>query len=336
MNHRHSHSEHGAAPCDHQHQAGTNRLAWAAVVIVVFFVLELVGGILSHSLALIADAGHMATDALALILALLARWIARRPAKEHMSFGYHRVQILAAFINALALIALVIWLMWEAVSRIAGSEPINAPLMLSVAVLGLIANGVAFFLLHGDARQDLNVRGAMLHVISDLAGSVVAIVAALVILATGWMPIDPLLTFVVCALILISAIRLLNESGHILLEGAPANLQPDHIRTLISKAVPSVYRIKRLYVWMLTPEQPQLAMHVEIDSTSNAGQTIDAINEALKAENPDLTTTIQIEQAEAGSEDDKVRVLTPHRAHTEKDKQSKPHGGPESPGRVTF
>ncbi len=298
----HVHNHSGAAECGHHGEAATRRLAWATVVIVVFFFVEIIGGWLSHSLALLADAGHMATDAMALLLALSARWIARRPAREHMSFGYHRVQVLAAFVNALALLALVMWLIIEAFNRMSHSEPIDAPLMLSVALIGLVANIVAFFLLHGGDKDDVNIRGALLHVIGDLLGSVAAIVAAVVIMATGWLPIDPLLTFLVSALIIVSAVRLLRETAHVLLEGAPKNLQPDRIRTLVMDAVPEVDRIKRLYVWMLTPDQPQLAMHLEVKEGADANKVVSAINIALREHSPKLFTTIQIDNRSLADE----------------------------------
>ena len=200
--------------CDHHHHhhahAGDGkRLLAAFFVIAVFMVVEAIGGFISGSLALLADATHMLTDSFALALAASAQWFANRPADKKLHFGYRRTQVLAAFVNGIALAFLLLWIVFEAVHRFF-FEPVSVqwPLMLNVAIIGLLANGVAFFILHNSKSDNVNVRGALLHVISDLVGSVAAIIAAIVIATTGWMKIDPILSIAVAALIGRSAWRL--------------------------------------------------------------------------------------------------------------------------------
>jgi len=195
------------------------RLLLALSATGLFMVVEAAGGWLAGSLAILADAAHMLTDTAALAFAWLAAGVSTRGADDRRSYGYHRVQVLAGFINGLALVAIVAWIAVEAVHRFANPQPVAGGLMLGVAIAGLLVNLWVFRILHhGDDRDhghDLNVRGAVLHVMGDLFGSAGAMVAALVILATGWTPIDPLLSLVVCVLVLVSAGRLLREAVHI-------------------------------------------------------------------------------------------------------------------------
>jgi cobalt-zinc-cadmium efflux system protein len=193
----------------------------ALVLTATFMVVEVIGGILSGSLALLADAGHMLTDTMALTLAAVAFGVSARPADSKRSYGYHRFQILAAFVNGLSLLLIVGWILIEAVRRLISPPDVMGKTMLIVASAGLLVNIVAFIILHGGDRENLNIRGAALHVAGDLLGSIAAIVAAIVIIFTAWMPIDPILSVVVALLILRSAWYLVKRSAHILLEGAP-------------------------------------------------------------------------------------------------------------------
>ena len=195
-----------------------------------FMVVEVIGGLAAGSLALLADAGHMLTDTLSLALAFVAFRIGRWPHDARRTYGYHRFQVLAAFVNGLTLVAIVGWIAIEAIRRLLEPVEVLGGLMLAVAVIGLVVNIAAFAILHGGDRRNLNLRGAALHVLADMLGSVAAIVAALVISITGWMPIDPLLSLLVVLLILRSAWFLLRRSGHILLEGAPEWLDEAELR----------------------------------------------------------------------------------------------------------
>jgi cation diffusion facilitator family transporter len=205
-----------------------------------FMGIEVVGGLVSGSLALLADAGHMLTDFAALGLAWFAFRIARRPPDQRRSYGYHRIQVLAAFVNGIVLVAVVGWILVEAVGRLLAPVEVLGGVMLAVAVGGLLVNIAAFALLHGGDRDNINLRAAAIHVLGDLLGSAAAILAAGVILGTGWMPIDPLLSVLVALLILRSSWLIIKKSAHILLEGTPDWLDVGRLRADLVAQVPGV------------------------------------------------------------------------------------------------
>ncbi|WP_412929572.1 cation diffusion facilitator family transporter [Halomonas sp.] len=283
---------------DHDHHTGQDsqrRLFWAILLTGGFMVAEVVGGILSGSLALLADAGHMLTDTAALALAWFAARISRRPADEKRSFGYHRVQILAAFVNGLTLIAIVVWIFIEAIRRLLSPVEVMGTTMLAIAALGLLVNVVVFAILHFGDRDNLNIRGAALHVLGDLLGSVAAIVAALVILATGWMPIDPLLSLLVALLILRSAWKLTRESGHILLEGAPDDLDAATLRREIPEQLEAVCNVHHVHVWSLTPGRHLVSLHAAIEEGEDRQAALVAIRTLLVKRYGLDHATIQLE-----------------------------------------
>ena len=207
----------------HSHASGDDnakRLLLAFGVTATFMIIEVIGGLISGSLALLADAGHMLTDAAALLLPSAVQF-ARRPPNARHTFGWLRLTTLAAFVNAIALVVITLLIVWEAIQRFRHPQPVAGMTMMAIAVAGLLANLLAFWILHrGSGEKNLNVRAAALHVMGDLLGSVGAIVAALVILYTGWTPVDPILSVLVSCLVLRSARRLLKESVNELLEGA--------------------------------------------------------------------------------------------------------------------
>ncbi|MFQ5562284.1 MAG: cation diffusion facilitator family transporter [Parvularculaceae bacterium] len=253
------------------------RLTAALVVIAAFMVIETIGGILAGSLALLADAAHMLTDALALALAVCAHWLSSRPADRGLHFGYRRWQVLAAFLNGLALSGLLVWIVFEGVRRLLNPIEVEWRVMLFIAMLGLAANIFAFLILNGARTKNLNVRGALLHVVSDLLGSVAAVIAALVIAATAWSRIDPILSFVVAGLIARSAYRLTREAGHILLEGAPRDLNVEALIQGLKETAPVIRNVHQVRIWQLTPEHPSLTMHVCVD---RADAAVDALQKA--------------------------------------------------------
>lgn len=288
--HQHTHSHH------HHHEHGAERrLLWALLLTGSFMVAEVIGGLMSGSLALLADAGHMLTDSASLALAWAAARAARRPADALRSYGYHRAQVLAALINGVAFIAIVVWIVAEAVQRLLEPVPVLGGMMLVVAVLGLLVNVAAFFLLHGGDHGNLNVQGAVLHVLGDLLGSVAAIVAAGVILLSGWTPIDPLLSVLVAALILRSAWVLVRKSGHILLEGTPEGVDLDLLRAALHDAVPEVRDVHHVHVWSLTPQRPLLTMHVEVSTEVDHTQVLARIKGVLEQQFGIDHSTVQIE-----------------------------------------
>lgn len=296
----HNHSEAGRRQADRRAAAsGAGRLTAAFVVISVFMVVEAVGGFIAGSLALLADAAHMLTDSMALGLAVGAQYIAQRPADERRHFGYQRARVLAAFVNGILLLILLVWIAYEAFERFSNPVDINARVMLWIAFLGLGANAVAFFILHRAHSEDLNIRGAMLHVISDLIGSVAAIIAAFVIILTGWPGIDPLLSLVVVALIGQAAIRLIKETGHILLQGAPKGIDVRALADEVIAAAPGVEDVHEVKIWQLTPDQISLTMHARVKDSNHACEALDKIKQLLDRRYGITLSTIQIETGAA-------------------------------------
>ncbi len=268
-----------------------------------FMLVEVVGGVLSGSLALLADAGHMLADTVALGLAWLAIRAARKPADERRSYGYQRFQVLAAFVNGGALFLVVAWIGVEAVDRLLEPRPVLGGMMLVVAIIGLLVNLAAFALLHGGGRENINIRAAALHVLGDLLGSVAAIVAALVILWTGWFPIDPLLSVLVAALILRSAWAVVRQSGHILLEGTPSDINSEIVSQVLSETVPGIKDVHHLHAWSLTPEKRIVTLHARVEEGADECAVILGIKAELSAQFQVDHVTVQIERGHCLDED---------------------------------
>ena len=260
----------------------TRRLMMALCIIGGFAVIEVIGGVISGSLALLADAGHMAMDGFAIALALWARHLAAKPPSRRFPFGQKRAQVLAAFVNGLALFVIVAILHGESIGRLGSPQEVGTTLMMVIAVIGLGANILAFWVLHRGDQHDVNMRGAILHVISDILGSIAAIVSAIVIMTTGWLAADALVTMVVCALIARSAWGLVKETGIVLLQGAPPDLDLSDVEATIKSQVPKVVAVSDARVWMLTPDNPQLTMRVTIDEPQWADITCERVKTLLK------------------------------------------------------
>ena len=257
--------------------------------------VEAIGGVLAGSLALLADAGHMLIDAAALALAWLAFRAARRPSDWQRTYGFHRFQVLAAYSNGLTLFFIALAIGWEAVQRLREPVTVLGGPMLAVAAAGLLVNIAAFLLLHGAERDSLNVRGAMLHVLGDLLGSAAAILAALVIVWTGWTPIDPLLSVLVALLILRSAWYLMRESGHILLEGAPRSLDIPAMQADLAAAIPGVEDVHHVHVWSLTEEKPMATLHVRIADPADSARVAAAVKQRLRERYNIDHATVEVE-----------------------------------------
>ena len=281
------------------HGGNMKRVIVALALTGTFMIVEVVGGILAGSLALLADAGHMLTDTMALALAAVAFHVSKRPADARRTFGYQRFQILAAFVNGLSLLLIVGWILFEAMRRFVSPVDVTGTTMLVVAAAGLLVNVIAFAVLHGGDRDNLNIRGAALHVAGDLLGSVAAIVAAIVIIYTGWMAIDPLLSIAVAFLILKSAWALVQQSGHVLLEGAPAWLDREEMQRTIIEHVPEVSGIHHVHIWGLTPQDLMLTMHVTIaPDVSDLTAVVRRVKATLKDDYGIGHSTIEIETAD--------------------------------------
>lgn len=259
-------------------------------------VVEVVAAIYSQSLALLADAGHMLTDTVSLALAWAAIRISRRPADHLRSYGYDRVQVLAAFVNGIALLAISAWIVVEAAMRLINPVTVQGEPMFVVATIGLIVNIAAFAILHGGAQENLNMRGALMHVLGDLLGSVAAIAAALVILWTGWMQADPLLSALVAVLILRGAWQIAKQAAHVLLEGAPEDLDIAKLLTELPKAVVGVTDIHHVHAWMLSPEKKMLTLHARVNGEGDADHITREINEFLNERHGIAHVTVQIER----------------------------------------
>ena len=289
--HKHSASRphhHGTAdPDKHAHSHAprasdreTSRaLIWALVLTGGFGVVEAFGGWMAGSLALLSDAGHMFTDTASLGLALLAYWVARRPPSSRATYGYARAEVLAAFVNALALLALVVFIVIEAVRRLLEPQPVAGGTVLGIAAVGLLVNLLSAWML-SRAGNSLNTRSALLHVLSDMLGSVAAIVAGAVIVFTGWTPIDPILSLGVSLLIVRSTWSLLAQSTGVLMEGVPAHLDYETVGRALLR-VPGVTAVHDLHVWQMTTERAALSAHVLVAEPAQWPQTLAAAQRLL-------------------------------------------------------
>ncbi len=287
MSYSHSHGHHNH---DHDHShtptvTGDNerKVLLSFFLIFTFMIVEVIGGLVSGSLALLADAGHMLTDAAALALAYAAFRFGRRAADVKRTFGYARFEVIAGFINAVTLFAIVVWIVYEAWQRFQEPHVILAGPMLGVAIAGLLINVLVFWILTRGDTEHVNIKGAALHVLGDLLGSVGAVSAAIVIYYTGWTPIDPILSVVVSLLILRSAWKLLGKSLHILLEGAPDNATPEKIERHISENVPGVASVSHIHVWSITSGRALATMHVRPEDDANAQAVMRSVERELKS-----------------------------------------------------
>jgi cobalt-zinc-cadmium efflux system protein len=254
-------------------QASQKALGAVLAITVSFLVAEVVGGILTNSLALLADAGHMLSDVGALSMSMFAIWIAMRPATAKRTYGFHRVEILAALANGLTLVAIALVIFWQAAQRVQDPPDVHSLPMLAVAAAGLGANVASGSILFRHRRGNLNVRGAFLHVAGDALGSVGAISAGLIMLTTGWFLADPIISVFIAALILLSSWRLLRESLGVLLEAAPRHVDVRQLEGAL-KAVPGVEGIHDLHVWTVTSGFVALSCHCEVDGQRDTHQVL--------------------------------------------------------------
>lgn len=273
------------------------RVFWAGLLTCTFMVTEFVGGLLTGSLALIADSAHMLADAVALGLAWGAFRLARlRGPSARLTYGLRRLPVLVAFANGLALFFIVAWIVFEAAARLASPVTVLAGPMLAVATAGFLANLGSFALLQGADRSNLNIRGAILHVLGDLLGSVAAIAAAGIILATGWLPADPLLSILVAAIVAVGAFRLTRDSAHILLEGAPEGVDVQAIAADLAAHVAGVEEVHHVHVWSLSEEGVMATLHARVEDKADGDEVLAAIRDRLDAEFGIGHATIQIER----------------------------------------
>lgn len=284
---------------DHSHHHGLSSrqaLAWSFAATTLFVLIEVVAGLRAHSLALISDAGHNATDALALALAWSAVFIQGRPADESRTYGYQRAGVLAAFVNALTLGALSLWIFYESWVRLLNPAPVAEDVMLWVAVGGVALNGGVMFALHRGGKDDINIRAAFIHMLGDLLGAVGIIIGSLIIRATGWYRIDPILSIVIAALIVWTAWGIVRDSLNILLEGLPKGLDFKGVTASLQE-VPGVLDVHDLHIWSLGSQAHALSCHVLIEDMppSQSQAILQAVNDILGSKFHIHHTTIQFE-----------------------------------------
>ncbi|HVS22905.1 MAG TPA: cation diffusion facilitator family transporter [Gammaproteobacteria bacterium] len=293
----HQDHAHADAPDRHRHKhvANERSVALAAALTGAFMIAEVVGGVLSGSLTLLADAGHMLTDFAALALAWLGFRLTRRPADWRRTYGFDRFSVLVAFVNGVALFAIAVGIAIEAARRLYAPTQVVGGLMLWVALAGLAVNVIAFLILRTGDAGNLNIRAAVLHVLGDLLGSVAAVAAALVILTTGWMPIDPLLSVLVALIILRSAWQIVADSGHILLEGSPPGFDARAVKEDIRAALPYVLDVHHVHAWSISQERPMVTLHANVAATTNSTDAVRDIKRMLAQHFKITHATVEIE-----------------------------------------
>jgi cobalt-zinc-cadmium efflux system protein len=269
-------------------------LGRALVITAVYFCAELAAGIVTNSLALQSDAAHMFADVIALALGVFALWIAAHPATQTKTFGYYRAEILVALMNGVVLWLIVLIILWEAWRRFLAPPPVAGGGVLVVAAIGLVVNLIAARLLSGPATHNLNVRGALLHVTSDLLGSVGVLVSGVIIVTTGWLPVDPLVSVVIGLLILFSSWTLIREAVDILMEAVPRHIDLDDLRRVL-EAVAGAMEVHDLHVWSLTTGRYALSAHAVVEDGAASDRILAEMTERL-AEHFDVEhVTIQLE-----------------------------------------
>jgi cobalt-zinc-cadmium efflux system protein len=273
------------------HGQAPSAISRAIVVTILFMAVELIGGYFANSLALISDGAHMLTDVGAMLLSLFALWMARRPSSDSMSFGYHRAEILGALASGLAIWLIAGVLVYEAIVRMQAPPAVKGPIVFIVASIGLAANLLSMKMLSGAQHENMNVRAAYLHMLSDAIGSIGAIIAGIVLWLTDWRPIDPIITIVFAALMLVSSWSLVKEAVGILMESTPTNVDPRKVRAEL-RALKGVSEVHDLHIWTVASGRLALSVHVISTETENL---LTEVNALLKEHYGIIHTTVQIE-----------------------------------------
>lgn len=293
MGHDHDHSGHNH---NHAHNANKKALTISFFLIAGFMLVEFIGGYLTNSLALISDAGHMLSDAVALGLSLSALIFGARAATPSKTYGYKRFEILAALLNGLVLIILAIFIFREAIERLSEPPHVIGKGMMLISIIGLIINIIVAYILHsqGSTKENLNVRSAFLHVIGDLLGSVGAIVAAILIMAFGWYIADPIASMIVSVLVLFSGWNVLKESVNILMEAKPSNIDSEAVKSMLI-SIDGVKEIHDLHIWMITSDFSVMTVHLKIKSGADRDSILEIAKKKISKETGITHLTIQLE-----------------------------------------
>ncbi|WP_139490636.1 cation diffusion facilitator family transporter [Brevibacillus dissolubilis] len=296
LHHGHSHDGH-----DHGHHHGkvTNKkvLFTSLLIITTFLIVEVIGGFLTNSLALLSDAGHMFSDSSALFLSLIAMYFAARPPSPQKTFGFYRFEILAALINGVSLVLISLYIFYEAYERLFAPEPVSSLSMVGIAILGLLANiAAAYVLMRGDIKNNINMRSAFLHVLGDMLGSVGAIIAGLLMWKYQWYVADPIISIIVGVLVLVSAWRVTKESVNILMEGTPSSVDTNQITNALA-SIPGVKSVHDLHVWTVTSGFDSLTCHIQVDDDIPSYGILNEALAVLKEKFEITHATIQIENS---------------------------------------
>lgn len=288
---------HRSNPHDHRH-FNRKRLGWAIAITLVTMAIEIAGGIYTNSLALLSDAAHMFSHLFALIISYVAIIISLRPPSTEMSYGYYRSEILAAFVNGLTLFIIIAAILYGAYERFKNPQAVEAGHMLFVAIIGLVVNIVTAMLLHSGSREDINIKGAFLHALGDMISSIGVVAAAIVIHFTDLFIIDTLVSIFIALIIIYWAIKLIRDSGHILLEGIPKDLNLEDVKTAIKKIIERPSILHHIHAWQISTHIYALTAHITIDYYIDQNETTKYLQEIKKtlADNFNIYhTTIQFE-----------------------------------------
>ncbi|WP_050614202.1 cation diffusion facilitator family transporter [Bacillus testis] len=300
--HHHSGGHH-----HHHHSANKKALLLSFILITIFMVVEIIGGYLTNSLALLSDAGHMLSDSAALGLSLFAVILGEKNATYQNTFGYRRFEIIAAALNGLTLVLISAYIFYESYRRFQNPPEIQSSGMLVISIIGLLVNiGAAFLLMRGNREENLNVRSAYMHVLGDTLGSVGAIIASLLIFFFDWTYADPIASLIVAVLIIISGVRITKDSFHILMEGTPENINLEEVKGQLEK-LPHVYEVHDLHIWSITSETPMLSCHIMISSTGVQDDVLFEAQHLLEHEFHIRHSTLQVERTETGCPNESQR-----------------------------
>jgi cobalt-zinc-cadmium efflux system protein len=297
---------------DHAHAPGSNRrrLVLVLALTVTYMLAEAIGGFLTNSLALLSDAGHMLADVASLLLAMLALWFAARPVTPKKTYGYYRMEILAALANGVALVVISLLISYEALQRISQPQEVQGLELTVIAAGGLVINAISAWLLHSASEHNLNMRAAFLHVVGDMLGSIGAIAAGVLIWRWGWTIVDPIISVLMCLLIVYSSWQLIRESVNILLEGTPSHI---NIRALVEAMheIEGVTAVHDLHVWTISSGKEALSAHVTIEVGASHPDTLEALQQQLRSMFNIGHMTLQLEPADE-DEASKLYQITRH------------------------
>jgi cobalt-zinc-cadmium efflux system protein len=294
MSHGHAHAHAGNGGADRR--ANLRRLAWTLVLVLAYMVAEVVGGLLSGSLALLADAGHMLSDAGSLALALFAIWMAGRPRSPERTFGYHRTEILAALANGATLVAIAVFIFVEAWHRFQQPREVDGRTMLGIATGGLLVNLAGMWILHGGRATSLNLRGAWLHVLADTLGSVQAIAAGALVWAFGWNLADPVASVLIAALVVWSSWSLLRDAVNVLMEATPRHIDAAELQSALA-GVDGVVEVHDLHVWTITSGFESLSVHARVEGRDR-GEVLGEMRRLVHDRFGIEHSTVQLEEGE--------------------------------------